>query len=603
MFSKSTLNEIRDRISIASLIGERIPLKKSGRNLKGLCPFHNEKTPSFNVNDEKGIYHCFGCGEGGDAFQFVMKFDGTSFSDAVRYLASKAGVEILEADPRERELEEAAASMRRMLIRINEIAREHFQEALNDPSRGAFAREYLQHRGIPKEFFTQHLLGFAEKGWDALVGKFESKGVSLKLAAQLGLVKARDGGGYYDFFRNRLMFPIRSPRGETIGFGGRALDETGQGERAAKYLNSPDSPVYHKSTSVYGLDRTAQAIRQKDQAVLVEGYMDFIALHQAGIENVAAPLGTALTQGHVSLLSRYTRNMVLVFDGDEAGLKAAFRALAVFIEAGIMPRVVMLPQEEDPDSVVRKEGAQAFSQRLDRARPLFEQFIEITAQHTGIDSTGKSEALRKIVPLLKKVKDPVDASILRQHVARRLDVDESVVANAISSRDNKEPSKALVLARQNEIRNADRSAELMLVEAMLRHPEITDVVFESLGPAHFCDEWCRTVAGLILDARKGSEELDVREMIEGIGDEELAKQLRAIAVDSESRGEGEEEQNVRALVTDCVDKILSRPARARLEAINDDIRRAENEGDDERIMALLAEKSQLISRVYARDGQ
>jgi hypothetical protein len=245
---------------------------------------------------------------------------------------------------------------------------------------------------------------------------------------------------------------------------------------------------------------------------------------------------------------------------------------------------------------------------LDRARPLFEHFIEITAQHTGIDSTGKSEALRKIVPLLRKVKDPVDVSILRQHVARRLDVDENVVAGAISSRD-KTPSKDLVPTGQRgrqgdyEIRNADRSAELMLVEAMLRYPYVIDGVFESIGPAHFCDEWCRTVVGLISDAQEGMDEMNIREMIEDIGDEELAKQLRAIAVESEGEDEEEDEQNVKALVTDCVDKILSRPARARIEAINDDIRRAENEGDDERIMALLAEKKQLISKVYARDGQ
>ncbi|MFH1829710.1 MAG: DNA primase [Pseudomonadota bacterium] len=598
MFSKSTLNEIRDRISIASLIGERIPLKKAGRNLKGLCPFHNEKTPSFNVNDEKGIYHCFGCGEGGDAFQFMMKFDGVSFSDAVRYLASKAGVQIKEAEPFERAQEEEAAKIRRMLLSINELARAHFQEALNDPTSGAHAREYLQHRGITKEFFTQHLLGFAEKGWDALAHTLEAKGVSLKLAAQLGLVKAREGGGYYDFFRNRLIFPIRSPRGETIGFGGRTLDDKQEGEKQAKYLNSPDSPVYHKSTSVYGLDRTAGAIRTRDQAVLVEGYMDFIALLQAGIENVAAPLGTALTQGHVSLLARYTRNMVLVFDGDEAGLRAAFRALSIFIEAGIMPRIVILPQGEDPDSVVRKEGAVVFRERIERARPLFEYFVEFTAEHTGVDSTGKSEALRKIVPFLRRVSDSVDAAILRQHVARRLDIDENVVARAIGSKDGAS-DEAVVSARQKnqegEVRSAERSAELMLVKAMLMHPETIETVFEKAGPAHFCDEWCRTVVGLIMDAREESSEPNIREMIENISDEELAKQLRAIAVDSEN--EDEEDQKVEILVADCVEKLLSRPARARIEAINDDIRRAQNEGDEQRMMALLAEKNQLISRV------
>lgn len=603
MFTKSILDEIRQRISIVKLVGERIPLKRSGRNFKANCPFHKEKTPSFMLSDDKGIYHCFGCGEGGDVFQFVMKFDGATFSEAVRYLASKAGVEISEEnDPAQREREEEHAKRRRLLLRVNEIAKEHFQDNLHDPKRGARAREYLQDRGIAEENFKQHLLGLADDSWDSLVAKLSEKRVPVELASELGLVRNRDGGGHYDFFRDRLIFPIVTPRGETIGFGGRALSGD---EGTAKYINSPDSPIYHKSASVYGLDRSAHAIRSADQVALVEGYMDFIALHQAGIENVAAPLGTALTQGHLSLLARYTRNVVVIFDGDEAGQRAAIRALAVFIESGIMPRVVVLPAGEDPDSMVRREGAEAFRARIERAKPLFEYFVEITVQETGLDSTGKGEALRRIVPMLRQVTDTVDASVLRQHISRRLDVGEDVLARSVKS------GAAPALTAQakgiaadvgaDNLSSQDRQAERMLVEAVLRNPAAACDLFERISPADFSDEWCRTVVGLVMDAYGRSDALDVRELIDGLDDEELAKQMRAIAMgDDDQQSDEERREGISAVISDCAERILMRPARTRIEEINEDIRRAENDGDEKRMLALLAEKKDLVNKVHAR---
>jgi DNA primase len=606
MFSKSTLDDIRQRVSIAQLIGERIPLKRAGRNFKGLCPFHKEKSPSFMVSDDKGIYHCFGCGEGGDAFQFVMKFDGATFNEAVTHLAAKVGVEVSEVqDPSVRAAEDASSRHRRLLLRVNEIAREHFESALLHPEKGAKPRAYLQQRGIQGEIITQHRLGMAEDSWDALVGKLSAKNVPLELAAEIGLLKKREGGGYYDFFRGRLMFPIISPRGETIGFGGRTLASGGEGEKAAKYMNSPDSPVYHKSVTVYGLDRSAAAIRSADQVVLVEGYMDFIALHQAGIENVAAPLGTALTQGHVSLLMRYTRNMVLVFDGDEAGQRAAIRALPVFIEAGVMPRVIVLPPGEDPDDVVRKEGAEAFRERLARARPLFEHFVEVTVRETGLDSAGKSEALKRIAPLMRTITDPVDASVLRQHVSRRLDLAEGALEQAIGVGSKATAVRAQGPRAEKQVAvGADRAAERLLIEAMLKYPEMASVVFEKVAPILFCDEWCRTVAGLLSDALRDDGDLDVRRVIEAVEDDELAKQMRAVALEDEAVEEAErKDRDVAALVLDCVSRMLTRTARVRIEAINDDIRSAEGEGDEEKLLRLLAEKKELVEKVRVRDSR
>jgi DNA primase len=592
MFNKSILNDIRDRISISSYVGERVPLKRVGRNLKGLCPFHREKTPSFYVNDEKQIYHCFGCGEGGDIFRFVMKFDGVGFSEAVRQLASRAGVALpRDISPAEREVEREAERRRRILLRINEVARDHFTAALRDSSLGASAREYLQQRGITKEIWTQHFLGYADNEWDSLAGRFTAAGVPLEQAAQLGLIRERKGGGYYDFFRHRIMFPIISPRGEVLGFGGRALDENKQGEGMAKYVNSPDSLIYHKSNCVFGLNLSAGAVRAADQVILVEGYMDLIALHQSGIANTVAPLGTAITSGHIRLLSRYTRNFVLVFDGDEAGVNAAMRSLPLFIDAGLMPRVVLLPGGEDPDTMVRKEGAELFKERLSRAPSLIESFADRTVRSSGADAAGKARAAGQLVPLLRRVSDPVERRIYIRHLARRLDVDEPFLEAAASSRRGAALRAAGAASREGEI--VALSAERVLLETMLRHPEIIPEVFAKIDPGRFEDDWCRTVAEVLYDAWQRYGEVRVGQLVEELDDTELVSQMRAAAMDVASC-EGDE---ARALVRDCISKIKEKPIYMQIERLNREIRRAEEEGNDARLMTLLKEKGELAGQV------
>ncbi len=598
MFTKSTLDEIRERVSIASLIGERIPLKRAGRNHTGLCPFHKEKTPSFSVSDEKGIYHCFGCGAGGDCFQFLMQFDGVSFAEAVEQLAKKTGVTV-ERDlaPGQIAQEDARQKKRRQLLRVNDIARDFFAGQLFDDKKGGTARKYLQGRGINEDISKQHFLGLADNCWDSLASHLKAKGVPDALAVELGLIRPRDGGGHYDFFRNRIIFPIISPRGDVIGFGGRALGTDERGEVQAKYLNSPDSPIYHKSSIVYGLDRSAQPIRSLDQAILVEGYMDFIGLHQHGFENVAAPLGTALTEGHVATLARYTRNMVVIFDGDEAGKRAALRALGVFLESGIMPRVVILPSGEDPDSLVRKEGADAFRARVERAAPLFEYFVDLTVGETGIDSAGKLAALQRIAPMLRRVEGEIESSVLRQHVARRLDVAESIVVRAVGKGRGAAVDEKSRGAKR-EVQGSDASLERLLIRTMLAHPATAPQVFAKVAAADFVDEWCRTVAGILAESSAGGKALDVNSMIGCISDDELASAVRALAMEQH----GLTDEEAEGVAGDCARKIADRPAQARIEAINEDIIHAQGEADEGKITKLLAEKSELVCRMHKRTG-
>lgn len=595
-FSRTILNDIRDRISIAAFIGERVELKRAGRNFKGKCPFHNERTPSFMVSDDKAMFHCFGCGEGGDVFKFLMKFDGMDFTEAVKYLAGRAGIELpRDSDPQIRAREDGAAQKKRWALRLNEIAKDYFVSRLFDERAGAGARQYLQARGIYKEFWTQHFLGYADNSWDALVFHLGEKKVPLELAFELGLLKKRDGGGYYDFFRDRLMFPIVSPRGEVLGFSGRDL---GGGDNA-KYVNSPDSFIYHKSSCVYGLDRAANSIRSADMALLVEGNIDLVSLHQAGITNVVAPLGTALTAGHIRLLTRYTKNMTLVFDGDEAGLRAAMRALEIFIEAGISPRMVPLPDGEDPDSLVRKEGADAFRKRIEGAIPLFEYFVDRTIAETGRDAAGKVLASGRIAATIRMVGDPAHKAIYARHAARRLDIDEQAVLKAADAKGAKTPFRGAVQGPPAgwgcEARGGHPvgMVERLLVEILLSHPDLAKAVFDDLGAGDFEDEWCKTVVQTLKGGFEDEGSLKIDRLVDGLADAELAAELRHLAFKGGKFGEDE----VKNLARDCVANIKARPQSLRLKKINDDIRDAEIAGDESRLIELLGEKKELAAKM------
>ncbi len=592
MISKSILNEIRDRVSIVAFIGERIPLKRAGRSFKGLCPFHNEKTPSFNVSDEKQIYHCFGCGEGGDIFDFVMKFDGSSFGEAARYLAGIAGVEIPKDEtPFDDEKEKEKAKKKRYAYRANEVAKDFFISQINGVNEGRIAHEYLQARGISKEISTQHFLGYADNSWESLTDYLKSKGVPLELAAELGLVRKRDDGGYYDFFRNRLIFPIISPRSEVLGFGGRTLEQNKGGESSAKYLNSPDSLIYHKSNCVYGLDRAVSSIRNEDSVLLVEGYTDLIALSQAGIENVVAPLGTALTEGHLRLIGRYTRNIFLLFDGDEAGKRAAIRSLELFISFGLMPRVVALPEGHDPDTMVRSEGKEKFLSRIDAAKSLFEFFVDHAVKGAGLDSAGKVQAVGRIVPFLRMMSDPVERGIYVKTAASRIGVEENDLLKSLSSKKPvSDKGMQNLKAQRGELKSTGQtSAEKTLIEAMLSHPEVVHDVFSEITPESFLDEWSRTAAKIIHEASMSDEEPNIGKLLEEIEDRELAMQLRAMAFD----GCDCDDDDFTDLLKDCIERVRRRPNLRRLEEINEDIRRAEIDGDEKRLFELLEEKREL----------
>lgn len=389
--------EIRDRLDIVEVIGQHVRLEKSGQRFKGLCPFHQEKTPSFTVDPERGFYHCFGCGEGGDIFSFVMKREGLSFPEALRLLARRAGVQI-DSDPMATE----KRKRRELLERANEIARDHFRRNLFKHPAAEHARRYISGRGFSRAMLDRFQMGFALDSWEDLLSKLASEGINATVAEEAGLVKAGDRGGHYDTFRNRIIFPIMDMSARVIGFGGRTLDP----ENPAKYLNSPETPLFHKRRAVYGLDVARDAIVAEKRALIVEGYTDVISLHQAGIENAVAGLGTALTTQQLDLLGRYADEVVLVYDADAAGARAALNNLEVVEGAEIAASLIVLPENTDPDEFVRENGPDAFRDLLDeRISPIEYQLRMVFAEHAARGPDGAATAAREAVDVLARVED------------------------------------------------------------------------------------------------------------------------------------------------------------------------------------------------------
>ncbi|HKA31676.1 MAG TPA: DNA primase, partial [Candidatus Binatia bacterium] len=348
MIPDETISRIRERASIVEIVSDYLTLKKAGRNYMGLCPFHSEKTPSFTVNEEKSIFRCFGCGAGGSVFHFLMQYDHLTFPEAVERVGKRYGIEVerLQSPGAKRSAEEKEA-----LYLLNERAASYFQETLYGPGEGRRALEYLKERGVDERMGRRFYLGYAPQSGPGLAGYLKKQGLSLKDAVRIGLVSDRGGERYGEKFFGRVMFPIADAAGKIVGFGGRVL-----GQGMPKYLNSSETPLFRKHATVYGLFQAKESIRERDRVIVVEGYLDVVALAQFGIGDVVATLGTALTPDHVRLLGRYTKNIIALFDGDAAGRKAAARSFEIFVEAGLIGRGAFLPKDHDPDSFVRAHG-------------------------------------------------------------------------------------------------------------------------------------------------------------------------------------------------------------------------------------------------------
>ena len=432
-FSSQILDEIRSRVDMVELVGQSVNLKRAGENWKGLCPFHTEKTPSFTVNPKRGIFHCFGCGVGGDAFGFLMRQDRLGFPEAVRTLAQRAGVEL--PTQRTPETDGKLEGLRRVMA----LAAQFYTDALW-AKEGAKAQAYIESRGVDLEVARRFGLGYAPDGWNALLSHMAKEGVTDAELVSAGLALPRQNApGFYDRFRGRLLFPIRDLQGRVVAFGGRAM-----GAEEPKYLNSPETPLYVKGQMLYALDVAREGMRQKNRAVVVEGYLDCLMAHQHGFTETVAALGTAFTSAQLGLLRRYADEVVSVFDADAAGQKATSRLEEMltdvmdlrnlgwsvsrtgsFEKAGYFPiKVAVLPEGHDPDSFLRAEGAQALQSRLDAARSILDFVLEQALGEEDLTTPrGRSTAHARVALILSRVPNAEEATALAREAARKLGVD------------------------------------------------------------------------------------------------------------------------------------------------------------------------------------
>ncbi len=445
LIPQELVEKIQAQTDIVKLVSEYVKLQPSGRSMKGLCPFHSERTPSFTVDPEKQLFHCFGCGEGGNVFAFIMKAEQLNFREAVAWAGARCGITVeLEENKEDRARQE--------LFGIMEAAMDYYATLLRQDS-GEAARAYLKRRGISPQSALEFKLGLAPSGWEELATYLSARGISLQLAESLGLVKTGKRGGYYDLFHKRLIFPICNAQGKTIGFGGRLME---QGE--PKYLNSPETVLFQKGKQLYALHLAKKAIRQAGCAVVTEGYLDVLAAHQAGFANTVASLGTALTEDQAKVLGRYTKKVILAYDADAAGQKATLRGMELFRQAGFEVFVASLPEGEDPDSLIRKHGPESFGKCLAEAKPLLDYQLAIVLSGNLETPAGRAEAGKRVVGFLGRIENSIEREAYLRQAAARLGLSPESLMREVSG-------QVRPPARQ---KNARKQARLTAVPAYLR---------------------------------------------------------------------------------------------------------------------------------------
>jgi DNA primase len=464
--------EVKKAADIVEVIGQYVELKKRGQNYISLCPFHSERSPSFTVNQAKQIYHCFGCGKGGDVFTFWMEYHNMSFPQSLRDLAERYSIPL----PQDRNLyaERKRAELRELLFKINGLAADYFHNILVRSADGRPGREYFSRRHISQETVSAFRLGYAVNKWDGLIDYLRSKNTSLDIGAKAGLLIPKKDGHYYDHFRGRIMFPIFDLNHQIIGFGGRSLDDS-----LPKYINTPETPLYHKGDSLYGLDSASKNIRERGLAIIVEGYMDMLVLRQHGISNAVAILGTALTSDQIRRLKGYTKDVVVLFDPDDAGREAALRSFPLFLNEGISAKVLVLPQGEDPDSFVNRYGADEFKELLKGATPIFDFYLDQALAHmdTGVD--GKIKVLREALPIFMDLEQGATRFLYVHRFSEKTGINEAIVSEELRHReDNRSEGRKTSQLKERFFSDKDPrkyGTDLQFLNLLVHYPETIDL--------------------------------------------------------------------------------------------------------------------------------
>ena len=537
------IDEIRDRTDIVTVISDHVVLKKIGKNFKGLCPFHSEKTPSFSVSPEKRIYHCFGCGVGGNVFKFLMEIQSISFPEVLKVMAERAGIPLPRnssdhsTDPGHKE--------RESLRKLNEAATRYFQSLLKNPEGGLSARNYLTSRHFDAETLERYRIGWAAPTWKGLLTHVQQKSsVTQEQLLKSGLIiQKEDSSTVYDRFRGRVIFPIKDLHSNIIGFGGRSINEEDQ----PKYLNSPETLLYQKSETLFGMDQAKQAIRKENQVILVEGYFDQMRAVQHGIEYAVATCGTALTAKQASMLRNHAETAILIFDSDSAGRSAAEKGFDILLEHGMNVKIVVLPEGQDPDSFIQEQGAESFLEKVRNAKPFMESYIDaLVRESPGQTPADKVKMANQILPLLAKIKNTVERSAWLEKFTSKTNIDDRTFL--------KELSKALT---QNQPRLAETKSELApllnlekhLVHLILSDKETAQTILLEVDPEDFSDPVLKDIVQTCKQKIDKDEDLKIDQLLDKTEDPETRNILSRLGLESV------EFESPERTVKDCVGKL------------------------------------------------
>jgi DNA primase len=556
------LEEIKSRLDIVDVISDYVPLKKAGQNWKGLCPFHSEKIPSFMVSPSKQIFHCFGCGIGGDVFTFIMKFENYSFQESLTELAKRAGVEIKKSHE-----DKMSSGEREILLNLHRDALLFYQRQL---SQNQDAGAYLKDRGITEEIQALFAIGYAPKEWDALLSYLRGKDYKIDMILKAGLIN-KGVKGYYDTFRDRIIFPIFNNRGEVIAFGGRAMDDS-----IPKYLNSPETPIFSKSRTLYGLNLAKDAIRKEGFVIFVEGYFDVITAHMHGFKNTLAPLGTAVTKEQGRLVRRFTDNAIVVFDGDASGLKAARNCIGILLESGLNVRALPLPEGEDPDSFLRKRGRDAFSEFLNKAVSIVEFFI--------MQEEDRHIMVREFLEIIAQIPDGVRRGEYVKELSERLNINEVFIMEELRRIIKRSRIKDVGLKKEDipEVPGDTKPMdERYILQIILHFPEMRERLFKAVSIEDFEDP---TIRGIIQKIKTGL--VDYNDLIYECNEQEKGLLTGLLLKD--------ELEDPEKVFEDCLRHLKSRKRQRQLEELQEKIREAELQRDEDLLRNLLQEKQQIL---------
>jgi DNA primase len=555
------LEEIKSRIDIVEFISDYVSLRKSGQNFKGLCPFHSEKTPSFMVSPSKQIFHCFGCGAGGDAVSFLMKQENLSFGEAVRYMAKKAGVKVADYGGGSSGFSER----REEILRINEEAMKFFINNLHDSTA---ATAYLEKRGLDEESISRFCIGYAPAERDMLFRHLKGKSFSDSFLSYTGLFVS-DGKGWRDLFRGRIIFPILNLKNDVIAFGGRVMDNS-----LPKYINSPETELFKKSENLFAINLSKEEIRKKGYAIIVEGYLDAIVCHQYGFRNAVAPLGTALTSRQLQKLKLLCKRAVLVFDGDDAGISAARRSLAILCENDFKAKVLLLPEGEDPDSFLRKNGSRSLQKMLSAAVSMIDFFLQTSKGE-------RTDSVREALSAISTVKDSLMADEMVRELADRSRINESVLRSELEKM-KRRPGAHTSEVKRPSARTVNRE-ESLLLSALISFPEKTAQVLPLLDIEELRDEKIKSIFRKI-------ETLSGRITMDSLLAQ--ADDAEGALITELSLKPGFDPEHIDKNIEDCLKKLGQR-------RFEEKRRLAEESGDIAVLDSLLKEKRKLMKRIHS----